>query len=324
MDLASLSRFGFLTLPEYSMIAVANAIEACRMANRVVGEDVYSWQVLSIDGEPVIASNGLTLAPTVRLDSAAPPELLFVCGGVHVRAAVNKPLLAAMRRVARHGMLLGALCTGTFALAEAGLLDGYRCAIHWENLAASREEFPDTEFVTDLFVADRDRITCTGGVAPLDMMLSLIQAKLGRGFAEQVSAGFIHERVRTSSEHQPVAGHDRSRITQPLLVRAVGLIETSVEQRLPVGEIARQLGISPRQLQRLFHRHMGRGPAAFAQELRLKRAQHLLRQMDMPVTDVALACGFSSAAYFSNAYRGYFGHPPRTELRDDGLAPGQA
>jgi transcriptional regulator GlxA family with amidase domain len=317
MDLASLSRFGFLTLPDYSMIAVANAIEACRMANRVAGQDVYAWQVLSLDGKPVTASNGLTLTPTVRLDSVAPPELLFVCGGVHVRAAATKPLLAALRRTARRGMLLGALCTGAFVLAEAGLLEGYRCAIHWENLAASREEFPETEFVNDLFVVDRDRITCTGGTAPLDMMLSLVQAKLGRGFAEQVSAEFIHERVRPSSEHQPVAGFDRSRISQPLLARAVSLIEANIEQRLPVVEIARQLAISPRQLQRLFHRGMGRGPAAFAQELRLKRAQHLLRQMDMRITEVALTCGFSSTAYFSSAYREYFGHPPRREVRDE-------
>lgn len=315
MNLASLSRFGFLTLPEYSMIAVANAIEACRMANRVAGAEIYSWQVLSIDGAPVAASNGLTLTPAARLDAAA-SDLIFVCGGVHVRAAVNRALLAALRRVARHGVPLGALCTGAFVLAEAGLLDGYRCAIHWENLAASREEFPDTEFAADLFVVDRDRITCTGGTAPLDMMLGLIEARLGRGFAEQVSAEFIHGRVRASTEHQPVAGHDRSRITQPLLLRAVGLIETSLEQKRPVEEIARQLDVSPRQLQRLFRRHMGKGPAAFAQELRLKRAQHLLRQMDMRVTEVALTCGFSSTAYFSSAYRGYFGHPPRAEARD--------
>jgi transcriptional regulator GlxA family with amidase domain len=319
MDLLSLSRFGFFTLPDYSMIAVSNAIEACRMANRVAGREVYSWQLLTMDGVPSVASNGLTLTPTARLDSAPPPDVLFVCGGVHVRTAVKKPMLAMLRRQARHGRLLGALCTGAFALAEAGLLDGYRCAIHWENLMASREEFPNTEFVPDLFVVDRDRITCTGGVAPLDMMLGLVRARLGSRLAEEVSAAFIHERVRPSFERQPLAAHDRHRPNQPLLLQAVGMIEENLGNELPAAEVATRLNVSPRHLQRLFKRHMGCTLAHFAQELRLKRAQHLLQQTDMRITDVASLCGFSSAAYFSSAYARFFGYAPSREA-DRGVA----
>ncbi len=313
MDLASLSRFGFFTLPDYSMIAVTNAIEACRMANRVAGREVYSWQLLTMDGVPSTASNGLALSPCMRLGAAPSPDVLFVCGGVHVRAAVKKPMLDMLRRQARHGRLLGALCTGAFALAEAGLLEGYRCAIHWENLPASREEFSKTEFVPDLFVVDRDRITCTGGIAPLDMMLSLIQARLGRSFAEEVAAAFIHERMRMSGERQPLAAHDRASSSHPLLAQAVALIEANLANDLPASEIAERLSVSPRQLQRFFKRHMGTTLAHFAQQLRLKRAQHLLQQTDLRITDIASLCGFSSAAYFSTAYARCFGYAPSRE-----------
>ena len=320
MELASLSRFGFFTLPDYSMIAVANAIEACRMANRVAGQEVYHWQLLTMDGTPAMASNGLTLTPTMRMDHAAPPDVLFVCGGVHVRTAVKKPMLAMLRRQARQGRILGALCTGTFALAEAGLLDGYSCAIHWENLDASREEFKNTEFVSDLFVVDRNRITCTGGIAPLDMMLSLVQARLGQKFAEEVSAMFIHERVRTGRESQPLVGNDRHKGGHPVLSQAVSMIAANLGRDLSAAEMARRLNVSPRHLQRLFKQHMGCTLAHFAQELRLKRAKQLLQQMHMRVADVAEICGFSSPAYFSTTYSRFFGNPPSRELRGIGRA----
>lgn len=313
MDLAQLSRFGFLTLPGYSMIAVTNAIEACRMANRCVGSESYAWKVLSLDGMPTIASNGLSLSPTAALDPATGLDLLFVCGGIDVRAAVSKKLLTTLRRIARSGVKLGALCTGAFALAEAGLLDDYRCAVHWEDLGTIREEFPDVIFVNEMFVVDRDRLTCTGGSGPLDMMLALIEARFGRLTAEHVSAGFVVDRIRAGSERQPVTENDRVTADQPLLARAVALIEQQVSDKRSMAEIAEELGVSLRQLQRLFRRHLHESPGNFSKELRLKRAQTMLKQMDLPVTEVALACGFTSSAYFSSAYRTYFGHSPRAE-----------
>ena len=314
MDLAQLSRFGFLTLPGYSMIAVTNAIEACRMANRCVGAESYASSVLSLDGAPVAASNGLSLTPTRPLDPAAAGlDLLFVCGGIDVREAVGRKLLTTLRRIARTGVKLGALCTGAFVLAEAGLLDEHRCAVHWEDLATIREEFPDVTFVNEMFVVDRDRLTCTGGTGPLDMMLALIEARFGRLTAEHVSAGFVVERIRAGSERQPVTENDRVTADQPLLARAVALIEQQVNDKRPMADIADELGVSLRQLQRQFRRHLKESPGNFAKELRLKRAQTMLRQMDLKVTEVALACGFTSSAYFSSAYRTYFGHSPRAE-----------
>lgn len=313
MNPAELSHFGFLTLPDYSMIAVTNAIEACRMANRCVGRTVYTWSLLGLDDTPVAASNGMMIAPTSALDPAALPDIVFVCGGVDVRSVVGKPHLAALRWIARHGTPLGALCTGTFALAEAGLLDGYRCAVHWEDVTSIREEFPEVELANELFVLDRDRLTCTGGVGPLDMMLFLIEAKLGRVIAEHVSVTFILDRIRASGERQPISENDRIVPNQPLLTQAIRLIEDQLTEKQPMQDVADALGISLRQLQRLFRTYLHESPGAFAKELRLKRAQIMLQQMRMPVTEVALACGFTSSAYFSSAYRAHFGYSPSAE-----------
>ena len=313
IPLENLSRFGFLTLPSYSMIAAANAIEALRMANRVAGAAAYSWQIVTLDGHAAAASNGLMLTPCAMLSAADRFDVVFVAGGVDVRNAVDRHVAAALRKLARDGVTLGALCTGTFALAEARLLHGYRCAIHWENLSAIREEFPDVDFVEDFYSFDRDRITCTGGVAPLDMMLTIIQARLGRRVASQIATQFLIERGRAGDERQPKQGSAASQGAPRRLAEAVRLIEESVEAPLATEDVARRVKISTRQLERLFRKHLGISPAAFASATRLDRARALLRQTAMPVTDVGIACGFTSASHFSTAYRGRFGHAPRTE-----------
>jgi transcriptional regulator GlxA family with amidase domain len=313
ITLETLSRFGFLTLPSYSMIACANAIEALRMANRVSGTSTYAWQIVTLDGHAAAASNGLMLTPSAMLSAADRFDIVFVVGGVDVRNAVDRNVAAALRKLARDGVALGALCTGTFALAEARLLHGYRCAIHWENFSAIREEFPDVHFVEDFFCIDRDRITCTGGIAPLDLMLAVIQARLGRRVASQVSAQFLVERGRAADERQPKQASATNQTTPRRLAEAVRLIEDSIEAPLSTEDVARSVRISTRQLERLFRQHLGISPAAYASAARLDRAQSLLRQTAMPVTDVGLACGFASASHFSTAYRSRFGHAPRNE-----------
>jgi AraC family transcriptional regulator, glycine betaine-responsive activator len=311
--LGSLHRIGFWTLPNYSMIALSNALEGCRMANYVTGSDAYSWEVLTLDGLSIAASNGLNLTPTRRLLDAGPLDIVFVCGGVDVRQVVDSRIKNALRRLARQRVRLGALCTGSFALAESDLLDGYRCAIHWENLAAIREEFPKVEFVEDLFVIDRDRFTCTGGVAPLEMMLTLINARLGEAVANKVSEQFIVERVRHAEQPQSGPMHSVMRSGNPLLSQAALLMQRTIEHPIPVGTVASKVGISSRQLERLFDRYVQIAPAAFYLSLRVTRAREFLRFTSMSVTEVALACGFRSVTHFSTCYRRFFGHPPRLD-----------
>jgi transcriptional regulator GlxA family with amidase domain len=308
--LAEIARVAFLTLPNYSMIACSAAIEALRMANYVAGRPVYQTEIVTLDGAPALASGGYALSPTKPL-SPARIDALIVCGGVDVRHAVDRRTLDELRRLDRRGVALGALCTGTFALAEADLLDGYRCAIHWENLSAIREEFENVGFVEDLFVIDRDRFTCTGGIAPLDMMAAFIEARLGPAVADKVLEQFIVPRRRYSAEpqHAPLGG----RITHPALEDAARVMARTIGAPLPMAAVAQRIGFSTRQLERLFRRHLDISPAEFYTGLRLDRARELLRLSGLAVTDVGIACGFGSAAHFSAAYHRRFGHSPRRE-----------
>jgi transcriptional regulator GlxA family with amidase domain len=240
------SKYAFLTLPRYSMIALSNAVEPLRMANIITGQAVYQWSIASLDGQPTPASNGLQLSPTVELEQVGAVDILFVCGGVNVREAVSPKILSALRRLAERRIPLGALCTGGYALAKAGLLDKYRATIHWENLSALREEFPRIQLSDQLFSIDRDRFTCSGGVAPLD-------------------------------------------------------------------QIASATGLSRRQIERLFKRHLNCVPKRYYLQLRLRRARELLLQTSMPIIDITTACGFQSPPHFSRCYRAQFGCPPSAE-----------
>ncbi len=317
MDLGALHRLAFLTLPNYSMIACANGIEVLRMANRLSGQPAYAWQIVTPDGVPATASNGLALHPTLALPAMARPDLLLACGGVHVREAVDARVTAALRRLAREGVALGSLCTGAFALAEAGLLRGRRCAIHWEDLAPIEEEFREVEFVGDLYAVDRDRVTCTGGVAPLSLMLAMVEARLGSALAAAVAAQFLVDRVRAGAERQrtPIGP-----AVPPKLADALRVMEEAHEAPMHAAAVARSVGLSPRQLERLFRRHLGQTPAAYAAGLRLERARTLLRETAMPVTAVGAACGYATPSRFSAAYRGRFGQPPNQERRQRATA----
>ncbi|MBV8784039.1 MAG: AraC family transcriptional regulator, partial [Gammaproteobacteria bacterium] len=182
------------------MIALVNAVEPLRMANILTRQPVYEWSIVSADGTPTPSSNGLQLSPTLALEQLGSVDILFVCGGVDVQAAVSPRILAALKRLAERRVPLGALCTGGYALAKAGLLERYRASIHWENLSALREEFPRIQLNDQLFTIDRDRFTCSGGVAPLDLMLHLVEAKLGAQVSQLISEQFIVDRVRSDRD----------------------------------------------------------------------------------------------------------------------------
>jgi transcriptional regulator GlxA family with amidase domain len=309
------TRFAFLTLPNYSLIAVSNALEVLRMANRVAGRDIYEWSIASFDGRPVAASSGLELAPTIALDKIGKVEILFVCGGIDVREAVSSPLLVALRRLAERRIGLGALCTGGYALARAGLLDHYRATIHWENLPALREEFPRVHLNDQVFSIDRDRYTASGGTAPLDLMLNLIQLKHGPRISQQVSEQFLLERVRSDQDRQYVPLRAQVGGSHGTMIRVAQLMEENIEKPLSLERIAHSAGLSRRQIERLFRRHLDCVPKRYYLELRLRRARELLLQTSMPIMDVTSSCGFKSPPHFSRCYRAQFGHPPSAERR---------
>ena len=306
-------RFAFLTLPNYSLIALSTAVEALRMANRVTQEDVYHWTIASLDGSPQTASSGLSMSPTQAIEAIGPVDIVFVCGGVDVEHAVTTDLLAVLRRLAQRHVALGSLCTGGYALAKAGLLDKYKAVIHWENMSALKEQFPRVIFSDQLFAIDRDRYTCSGGVAPLDLMLNIIKDQLGSDIAPMISEQFILDRIRNDQDRQHVPLQARVGLFHENLIEAAALMESNIEEPLALDEIAALVGVSRRQIERLFKRYVGEVPTKYYLDMRLRRARTLLLQTAMSIMDIAVACGFQSPPHFSKCYRNLFGHTPSAE-----------
>lgn len=310
----SLTHFAFMPLNNFTMLAFSNAIEVLRMANYLEGKTLYRWSIISPDGRPVVASNGLSVT-TVRADQNTAADVVFVCGGTEIAAAVNADTLDLLKHLATQEMTLGSLCTGALALAEAGLLDGYTCATHWENLSAMKRSYPAITFSPDLFVVDRDRITCTGGIAPLYMMLNLISSQVGKTTIAAIADQFILEHVRDHKDQQRVPLTVRMTSARPAMVEVVSLMEANIEEPLSLDELAQLSNSSPRQLQRMFKEHMGMSPTHYYLTLRLRKARELLRQTDMSILSITVACGFQSACHFSKTYREIFSVAPSTERR---------
>ena len=308
----------FLLVPDFSMIAFTSAIEPLRIANRLSGKRLYDWRLVSRDGGPVAASNGIAIqveSPIPAYDPAAggAPPTIVLCGGLGSERFQDKEVFAWLRKWDRRGAELGAVCTGAHVLARAGLLDGHRCTIHWENLPGFIEAFPEIQVTSDIYEIDRTRFTCSGGTAALDLMLHRIGERHGDELATKVSEQCIVDRIRGPHDRQRMPLRVRLGVHHPKLIRAVELMEANIEEPLGQEMLARYIGLSRRQLERLFRRHLGRTPAQYYLETRLERARHLLYQTDMPIMSIACATGFVSASHFTTCYRQMFGKTPRAE-----------
>lgn len=306
---------GILLVPDFSLIAFSSAIEPLRMANRLTGKTLYQWHCFSILGEAVRSSAGISVPTSGVAEPLERLDLLLVCSGVDVTDLDAQPYVSALRRFARKRIKLGALCTGSHLLARAGLLDGYRCTVHWENIAGLRESFPQVLVSSEIFEIDRDRYTCTGGAAPMDMMLSIIEKKHGWQLAKDISEQFICERIRGRNDRQRVPLKVYLGTSQPRLAEAVTLMEANIEEPMSLDELSGHVGLSRRQLERLFQKHLSCVPTRYYLELRLARSRQLLLQTNMSIVDVAFACGFVSAPHFSKCYRDHYGVPPRDDRR---------
>jgi len=304
---------GFYLVPEFPMMAFAAAIEPLRAANRLSGETLFGWRLFSRDGDPVRASNGIDIAVGGSIGEDAALDLLLVCAGTPDAGARDRPLAQWLRGLARGGAAIGGISLGAYPLAHAGLLDGRRCALHWENLAAFAEQFPRVRTTTDIFVIDGSRYTCSGGTAGLDMMLQLITDRNGRALANGVSEQFIHPRIRGTQDRQRMAIQARLGVANQKLIAAIGLMESTADEPRDVQQIAADVGLSPRQLERLFAKYLHASPSRHYLEMRLDRARELLLQTAKPILDVAVACGFASASHFSRCYRAVYGHKPSDE-----------
>jgi AraC family transcriptional regulator, glycine betaine-responsive activator len=308
-------RVGYFLVPNFTMMAFTSAIEPLRLANQVTERQLYSWALYSADGRPVRASNGVEVSTDDAYNNARDLSAAILCAGNGVQALDHRECVAALRRLLSFGTALGAVCTGTYVLAKAGLLDGYQSTIHWENQASLTAEFPHLDVTSELFEIDRNRFTCAGGTAAADMMLSIIARDHGQTLATAVTDQLIHHRIREASERQRMDLRTRLGVAHPRLLSVVARMEETIEAPLSCTELSAEAGVSPRQLERLFAKYLGHSPTRHYLTVRLDRARFLLQQTSQPILSVAMACGFVSASHFSKSYNEHFGHTPSTERR---------
>jgi transcriptional regulator GlxA family with amidase domain len=310
------TRFGFLLLNDFTLISLSSAVEPLRMANRICRSDVYSWTTISETGKPVTASDGLSINVDYGIESnnvLGDLDTLIVCGGIGVSKNTNTQILRWLKTANQQGLALGSICTGSYALAEAGLLDGFHCSIHWENMAALADLFPRIVVDRSIFTIDRNRCTSSGGTAPVDMMLHFIRLKCGAEVSAGVAEQFIYERIRQADENQRVPMRNVIGHQSRKLVTAIELMESNIREPLNQQDLAVYVDLSGRQLQRLFKRYMSCTPSTYYLQLRLQRARELLRQTSMSLTEITAMTGFVSTSHFSKSYRKYFGYSPSNE-----------
>jgi len=313
-----------LLLAGFNSLAAQAFIDPFRAANYLRAGKVYDWEYLSPDGGTVVASNGIRIADTLAITrQTADYELLMVNASWTPEQFQEKSLQSWLRLASRQGVVLGGIDTGAFVLAYAGLLDQHRAVLHYEHLAAFQELFPAIATEEALYSIDSRRVSCCGGVAAIDLALEIIQMQNGIELANAAARYIFHERLRDGSEAQipqrlqPVGYQVPAKLREAIL-----LMERNVEEPLTQPELASYLGLSMRQLQRLFKQYIGVTPIRYYLNVRLDRARGLVTQTEMQMVDIAALCGFTRAEQFSRAYLIRFDITP-TRDRIDGRIPFQ-
>lgn len=317
-------RFIFVLLDNFTMLSFSCAIEPLRLANYVAGKPLYTWKLAGENGREATCSNGATFKLDMGLEEVDREDVILVCGGIEVQKATTKPVLNWLRREARRGNVIGGMCTGAYALAKAGLLDGRKATIHWENQDGFLEEFEDVKLTKSVFVMDGNRLTTAGGTSSIDLILKIIAADHGSDLANNVADLLIYSMIRTDQDTQRLSIPTRIGVRHPKLSQVIQMMEANIEDPLSPADLADQVGMSTRQLERLFRRYLNRSPKRYYMELRLQKARNLLMQTDMSVINVALACGFASPSHFSKCYRSHYNTTPYRERGTQGPVPGSA
>ncbi|MCV3270838.1 GlxA family transcriptional regulator [Roseobacter sinensis] len=306
-------RFVFVLLENFTLLCFAAAVESLRIANRMAGRKLYDWHIVGEGGEMIYCSAGSGFKLDGDLEELTRDDTVMVCGGIDVQAATTKRVLGWLRREARKGVLMGGLCTAAHTLAKAGLLDGKRATIHWENQDSFSEEFPEVDLTKSVFVVDGNRITTAGGTSSIDLMLKLVADHQGEELANMVADQLIYASIRTDQDTQRLSVPTRIGVRHPKLSKVIQMMESNIEEPISPSILAKDVGMSTRQLERLFRRYLNRSPKRYYMELRLQKARNLLMQTDMSVINVALACGFASPSHFSKCYRAHYDTTPYRE-----------
>lgn len=306
-------RFIFVLLENFTMLSFSAAVESLRIANRMAGKPLYEWLLVGEGGDFVTCSAGTSFKLDGDLGDTLRDDTIMLCSGIDVQAATTKRLLNWLRRESRKGATIGGLCTAAHSLAAAGLLDGKKATIHWENQDSFAEEFEDVELTKSVFVIDGNRYTTAGGTSSIDLMLKLIANDHGEDLANAVADQLIYSSIRTDQDTQRLSIPTRIGVRHPKLSQVIQMMEANIEEPISPSILARDVGMSTRQLERLFRRYLNRSPKRYYMELRLQKARNLLMQTDMSVINVALACGFASPSHFSKCYRSHYDTTPYRE-----------
>ena len=308
--MANAQHFLFALVEEFTLLAFSCAVEPLRIANLVSGGELYRWSFASANGKTATSSSGAVILVHHQFDDLPRCDRLFVMSGINMDRQDTRSLLAALRRERSRGTQIGALCSGAYVLAKAGFLDGMQAAIHWEYHDSFMEEFPDVNLVRNVFVADAKFMTASGGTATADMMLHLIERDHGYDLSVAVADQMVYNAVRNVTAAQRVSLQSRNGMRNEHLAKAIEIMRDRIDHPISPSEIARDLGITVRQIQRLFGRYLNASPKKYFMEMRLERARHLLLQTEAPITEVALACGFENLGHFSRIYRAAYGVSP--------------
>ena len=306
-------RFVFVLMENFTLLSFSSALDALRIANRMSGRTLYEWTFLGESEGVVSCSAGTQFKLDNSLIELHRDDTIILCGGTSIQEATTKKLIGWLRREARRGLIIGGLCTAAYPMAKAGLLDEKKATIHWENQDSFAEEFLEVELTKTVFVCDGNRYTTAGGTSSIDLLLKIIADEHGEELANAVADQMIYSSIRTDQDTQRLSVPTRIGVRHPKLSKVIQMMEINIEEPISPSILAKDVGMSTRQLERLFRRYLDRSPKRYYMELRLQKARNLLMQTDMSVINVALACGFASPSHFSKCYRAHYDTTPYRE-----------
>ncbi|WP_439888319.1 GlxA family transcriptional regulator [Pseudomonas sp. MBLB4123] len=312
----AIQSIGFMLSDDFSLITLAAVLEPLRRANQFSGSNLYHWRTLTMDGRPVRASNGMLVTPDGAATFEGDLDALIICGAENLQRRCDPEQIRLLQRLADRGAHLGSLGSGSWLLANAGLLDGYECCTSWEYRVDMQEAFPGVVLSGRHFVLDRDRFTAGNGSDGADMMLQLIQRSHGPVLAQAIGDTLVLERIRSEQVPQRLTLRQTLGSAQPKLQEAIGLMEANLEEPIELGKLASFVGLSRRQLERIFCQHLHCSPSRYYLKLRLLQARQLLKLTRLSILEIATGCGFVSPQHFSKCYREHFGAAPSRERQN--------
>jgi AraC family carnitine catabolism transcriptional activator len=317
-----LRKLAFLALPEFSHLGIAAATEPLFIANWLARRPIFDWKVISVDGRSVRASNRMVIQVDGDITSAADCKTVFVLASFEPdRAVRERRVLRWLKRLSRFGVELGGIENGSLVLAEAGLLNGHKVAVHWDNLIGFQEQYPATQPVSQLYARSGERLTCAGASAILDMMVAWIGWHGETELAGEVAEHLLLGKARAAETEQRVVSAAANSGLDAIVAEAQAIMREHVDELLSCGEIARRVGFSLRQIERRFRKELQCSVLQRYRLIRMTKAHQLLQQTELSVTEVALSCGFASPEYFCRLYRALFDCSPSEDRRQSTTAP---